>query len=197
MMSTDAHFTPPSGPWTRLPHHSQHQEPIINSLNIPDTYIHSIMTPQDHLFAPTEVTSAPSQPLRTTSETIKESATNQLKTTVTATYSTTTILTATSTPLKDQTTPTEPPTTLQRTPASSPCPSSSTSLRSPTPISLDDKTHTSSTHDSGNCTAESPYYNPVSPDQRIPPTSATPSYEPEPAQTSPYSPQHTYHPTMT
>ncbi|KAH3701487.1 hypothetical protein DPMN_076476 [Dreissena polymorpha] len=153
IMSTDAHFTPPSEPWTRLPHHSQHQEPIINSLNIPDTYIHSIMTQQDLLFAPTEVTLAPSPLLRTTSETIKESAYKQLKTTVSATSSTTTVLTATSTPLKDQTTPTQPPTTLQRTPVSSPCPSSSTSLRSPTPISLDDKTHTSSTNDSGNCTA--------------------------------------------
>ncbi|KAH3819714.1 hypothetical protein DPMN_121457 [Dreissena polymorpha] len=108
MMSTDAHFTPPSGPWTRLPHHSQHQEPIINSVNIPDTYIHSIMTQQYHLFAPTEVTSAPSPPLRTTSETTKESAYKQLKTTVSATSSTTTVLTATSTPLKDQTIPTKP-----------------------------------------------------------------------------------------
>ncbi|KAH3831674.1 hypothetical protein DPMN_104944 [Dreissena polymorpha] len=58
-------------------------------------------------------------------------------------------------------------------------------------------THTSSEHDSGNCTAESPYNNPITHDPRISPTSATLSYEPEPAQTSPYSPQHTYHPIMT
>ncbi|KAH3836553.1 hypothetical protein DPMN_109925 [Dreissena polymorpha] len=97
-------------------------------------------------------------------------------------------MTATSFPPRDQPTRTEPQTTTQQTPASSTCPSSSTSLRSPTPISLDDKTHTSSTHDSGNCAAESPYKNPESSDSRIPLTSATPSYEPEPAQTSPYSP---------
>ncbi|KAH3888301.1 hypothetical protein DPMN_012333 [Dreissena polymorpha] len=110
MMSRIAHFTPPSGPWTRLPHHSQHQEPIINSLNIPETYINSIMPPQDHC---ARLSANQSPTIRTTSETITESATNQ-KTTVPATSSPTTVMKASSTSPTDRTTSTEPPTTPRR-----------------------------------------------------------------------------------